>query len=56
MVRLGYDFGSVAQHQGKLRIHIDLSAVKEKELNQQLDLYKSEFPNPDSEYEAYRKG
>lgn len=56
MSRLACDFSNVAQHNGRLKILIDLRSIKEKETFQQIDLYKSEFPNSDNEYEAYRKG
>lgn len=44
MGRLGFDFGAVAQHQGKLRLHLELKAAREREQGQTDIGQRWEFP------------
>lgn len=56
MDRLAFDFTGVNQHNGKLRLLIDLKSARGKELHYNGDLYRWDWKSSDLEYEAYRKG
>lgn len=56
MQRLEIDFGGVTQHNGKLRLLLDLKNARGKEPYQKAELYKWEVKYNNLDYEAYRKG
>ncbi len=55
MNRLGADFTGAQQHNGKLRLLIDLKGARGKDIYN-YDLYKWDTHSNDLEYEAFRKG
>ena len=57
MNQLGENFSDVMQHNGKLRLILDLKNVKNKELGlNSSEMYKWETNTQTEEYEKFRKG